>query len=317
MLILMGISPASHSVQALQGTEPATQLVTLSATESTAGPAHANRTVFIIAMENHDWSAIKNSPSAPYMNQQLLPIAAYAEQYFNPPRLHPSEPNYLWLEAGTNFGILDDADPVYNHVHSTEHLVTLLDRAGISWKTYLEGITGKVCPLVSAGGYAAKHNPMIFFDDVTDNRDPRSATCIQHMRPYSELAADLSNNTVSAYNFITPNECNDMHDSAGCATADPVRNGDTWLSKEMPKILASPAYQNGGVVFIVWDEGVPGDGPIGLIAVSPNAKPGYSNSIHYTHSSLLRTAQEIFGVTPLLGDAANATDLSGLFATFP
>ncbi len=43
----------------------------------------------------------------------------------------------------------------------------------------------------------------------------------------------------------------------------------------------------------------------------------YSNSIHYTHGSTLRTFEEIFGVTPLLNDAANETDLSDLFATFP
>ena len=40
----------------------------------------------------------------------------------------------------------------------------------------------------------------------------------------------------------------------------------------------------------------------------------YSNTIDYTHSSTLRTLQEIFGVDgPFLGDAANATDLSDLF----
>ena len=33
----------------------------------------------------------------------------------------------------------------------------------------------------------------------------------------------------------------------------------------------------------------------------------------YTHSSDLRTMQEIFHVGPFLGDAANATDLSDLF----
>jgi phosphatidylinositol-3-phosphatase len=52
--------------------------------------------------------------------------------------------------------------------------------------------------------------------------------------------------------------------------------------------------------------------------LSPDAKgAGYSNSIHYTHSSTLRTLQEIFGVTPLLGGATTAIDLSGLFKTFP
>jgi hypothetical protein len=63
-----------------------------------------------------------------------------------------------------------------------------------------------------------------------------------------------------------------------------------------------------------FDESENGDGPIGMIAVSPFAKPGYSNTIRYTHSSTLRTLEEIFGVTPLLGDAQNASDLSDLFA---
>ena len=54
-----------------------------------------------------------------------------------------------------------------------------------------------------------------------------------------------------------------------------------------------------------------------MIGISPNAKPGYSNTIHYNHGSTLRTIQEIFNVTPLLGDAANQTDLSDLFVSFP
>src|SRR5204862_2602041 len=79
-------------------------------------------------------------------------------------------------------------------------------------------------------------------------------------------------------------------------------------------ILNSQAYSNNGAVFIAWDEAGSGDGPIGMILLSPLAKGGgYSNSVHYTHSSTLRTLQEIFNVGPLLGDAANATNLSDLF----
>jgi hypothetical protein len=72
-------------------------------------------------------------------------------------------------------------------------------------------------------------------------------------------------------------------------------------------------------VFIVWDEGTSSsDGPIAMIVISPLAKGGgYNNAIHYTHSSTLRTMEEIFGVSPFVGDAANATDLSDLFRTFP
>ncbi|MDQ2714685.1 MAG: alkaline phosphatase family protein [Chloroflexota bacterium] len=275
------------------------------------------RTVFLIMMENHNWSDIKNSASAPYINKTLLPMASYAEQYYNPPGIHPSEPNYVWLEAGSNLGISDDADPDANHQSSTLHLVTLLNTASILWKSYQEGISGTVCPLSRDGLYAPKHNPMVFFDDVTNTNDPNSAYCIAHVRPYSELATDLQQNTQARYNFITPDLCNDMHDTCGPLN-DAVKQGDTWLSQNLPPILNSQAYQSGGIVFITWDEGEGGDGPIGMIVLSPVAKGGgYSNTIHYTHSSLLRTLQEIFGVTPLLGDAASATDLGDLFTTFP
>src|SRR5439155_1291624 len=193
---------------------------TLPGTCTGACPIH---TVFLILMENHDWSSIKGSPSAPYINDILLPIASHAEQYYNPPGVHPSEPNYLWLEAGTNFGILNDNYPSSNHQSSTSHLVNLLEAAGLSWR-----------------------------------------------------------------------------------------------ATEVPKILASQAYAHNGVLFILWDEGGSGGGPIGMIALSPKAKGGgYANTIHYTHSSTLRTIEEIFGVTPMLGDAANATDLRDLFVSFP
>jgi phosphatidylinositol-3-phosphatase len=289
------------------------------ANQATATPAsnHAIKTVFLIMMENHNWSDIKGNPSAPYINHTLLPMASYAQQYYNPPNNHPSEPNYLWLEAGTNFGITDDGPPSLNHQSTTQHLVTLLTKAHISWKAYEEGISGQVCPLIDTGEYATKHNPMIYFNDVTNTNNLNSAYCIAHERPFTELSSDLTHNTVSRYNFITPNLCDDMHDSC-LPSFDAVKQGDTWLSQQIPPIMNSAAYKDGGAIFITWDEAATGDGPIGMIVLSPTARGnGYSNTIHYTHSSTLRTIEEIFGVTPLLGDAAKATDLRDLFQTFP
>src|SRR5437763_1585698 len=60
---------------------------------------HAIKTVFLILMENHNWSDIKGNPSASYINRTLLPRASHAEQYYNPPGNHPSLPNYLWLRS--------------------------------------------------------------------------------------------------------------------------------------------------------------------------------------------------------------------------
>ena len=265
-------------------------------------------------MENRDWSEIKGSASAPYINKALLAAASYANDYRNPPGLHPSLPNYIWLEAGTNLGVADDQDPAANHRSTTNHLVSLLRHAGISWKSYQEDIPGTACPVTAINKYAPKHNPMVYFDDVTISM----SYCIDHVRPYAELARDLEVDAVPAYSFITPNLCDDMHDSSGCPSLDPIRNGDDWLAREVPKILASPAYKRDGALFITFDEGEgASDGPIALIVLSPFAKGGgYSNAVPYTHSSLLRTVQHIFGVGPLLGDAANAEDLGDLFANW-
>src|SRR5260370_804564 len=177
------------------------------------------RTIFLILMENHNWSDIKNSPNAPYINNTLLPMASNADQYYNPPGIHPSEPNYLWLEAGTNFGIANDGPPSANHQSTTSHLVTLLKNVGVSWRTYQENITGATCPTTDSYPYATKHNPFVFFDDVV-NGD--WATTI---RPFTELAGDLANHTTAQYNFITPNLINDMQDSAPPLN-NPVKQGD-------------------------------------------------------------------------------------------
>jgi hypothetical protein len=278
-----------------------------------AGDLPPMQTVFVILLENHDWSDFKGSSNAPFINGTLLPLASHCEQYYNPPGLHPSEPNYLWLEAGTNFGIFDDNDPAINHQNTSNHLAAQLDRAGISWKTYQEDIPGDVVPLTAINGYAPKHNPFVFFDDMTGTNNPNDAYGLAHIRPCTELAADLTNNSVARYNFITPDLCDDGHDT--CAPQnDSIRQTDDWLAGEVPKILNSAAYSNNGALFIIWDESEDSDGPIGMMLLSPLARGGgYGSNVHYTHSSFLRTMQEIFGVSPWLGDAANATDLSDLF----
>jgi phosphatidylinositol-3-phosphatase len=275
-----------------------------------AAPLPPIRTVFVILMENESLSSIKGNPSAPFINTVLLPQASHCEQYYAIG--HPSLPNYLWLEAGTAFGITNDDPPSVHSQPTTNHLVSLLNRAGISWRAYEENISGAVLPLVDAYPYAVRHNPFVYFQDVTGTNNPSDPYGIAHVRPYSELARDLASQSAASYNFITPNVCSDMHDSCP-PLSNPILQGDTWLSEEIPKIMNSSAYTNNGAIFVVWDEGS-STSTIGMIVLSPLARGnGYSSSVMYTHSSMLRTVQEIFHVTPLLGDAANAANLSDLF----
>jgi phospholipase C len=315
------------SAGALAQSQPATTLQP-SITVQPDSQAHNIKTVFVIVMENHNWTgnygaSIKGNPDAPYINYTLLPMASHAERYFNPYHNHPSLPNYIWLEAGSNLGVHSDGSPAQDERNTTEHLTTLLEHAGISWRAYEEDTNGTVCPLGDSGRrdsnghvlYSPRHDPFVYFDDVTGHLNWHSAYCISHVRPFGELATDLSRDRVARYNFITPNLCDDMHDSCG---GNAIKHGDEWLSKVVPEIMRSTAYRSGGALFITWDEAGRGDGPIPLLLLSPLAKGNYyQNYIYYDHGSLVRTIEEIFGVWPLLGDAAHQSDLRGLFRVFP
>jgi hypothetical protein len=273
--------------------------------------SHTNiQALFLILMENVSWPDIVNGPNAPFIKNVLLPQSSYASNMFIVPGTFGSLPQYLWLESGTNWGVAtDSSDPASHHFNTTNHLVIQLQNAGISWKAYQENISGTTCPTASSGLYAAYHNPFVYFDDIYLN----ATNCTNHIRPYTELARDLTNNTVARYNFITPNLCNCMHGGTGCS-ANRILTGDTWLANEIPRIMNSQAYHNNGAILVTWDEGTGNvAGPFGTIVLSPLAKGGgYVMTNRLDHTATFRTLQEIFHV-PLLYAAKTGTNLSDLF----
>src|SRR5215471_12392062 len=152
--------------------------------EARADDGRSVKTVFVIAMENHNWTQPANqfsgpiqqifqNPNAPFINSLVNGTAvatingrqlkisqqvAYAANYRsvlataggNNPHIHPSEPNYIWAEAGFNFNIFNDADPFtqnggptvnqVNNLDNQLHLVGLLTQARRTWRSYQEDI---------------------------------------------------------------------------------------------------------------------------------------------------------------------------------
>ncbi len=275
-------------------------------------------------MENEAAAAIYGSASAPYINTQLLPRAARANAFADPlPDALPSEPHYVWMEAGTNqfsdATFTTDADPsATNSTASTAHLATQMDAAKppVSWLSYQEGLNASTgaCPVHSSGFYVAKHDPYLFFQDIAGSPpSPASALCAAHHRAYTPaaLAQDLQQGAVAQYNFITPDVCHDMHGASGCPGSDDIRSGDDWLAAALPPLIAY-ADANDGVILIVWDEPVGGSTLIPFIAIGPKVKPGYASNVRFTHSSLTKTVEEAFGL-PILPTVAGASDFSDLF----
>jgi hypothetical protein len=250
-------------------------------------------TVFTIVMENHSSNQILGNPAAPFINslaQQNAIAAAYHDAY-----VHPSEPNYLWMVAGENFGILNDDDPsAANVIASRAHLADQIEGAGLTWRAYDESM-GAPCGLQSHDNYAVKHNPFAYFADINGwngSAFAPSPRCESHVVDYSQFEVDLAAGTLPDYVFITPNLIDDMHNGS-------VADGDAWAAREIPNILGSSAYQRGGVLFLLWDEGTDqGDDPP-FIAVSPNARPGYVSQTPYDTSAYLLTVQRLLGVDPL------------------
>jgi hypothetical protein len=272
-------------------------------------PPPGVQTVFLIILENMDWSTVKWNGSMPYLNNTLLAQGAHAENYAQT-GLHPSGPNYVYLEAGSNLGVTDNSAPSSYNLTTSDHLVRYLDRAGISWRVYSGSLpAGSSCPRQRLQAI----DPVLYFLD--ESTDP---SCLAHNRPLSELSADLANNYVARYNLIVLDDCR-----SGASACSPLWDGfaqaDQTLRQLIEPIRASPVYANNAAIFVTWDEGTnrTGTANIGMIVLSPLARAGYENYIAYSPASLLRTVQSIFGVSPYLRDAASATPLDDLFSSPP
>src|SRR5262249_36838382 len=135
----------------------------------------------------------------------------------------------------------------------------------------------------------------------------------QYYAPLQQLQTDLNNNTLARYSVITPNQFNDMHSSlntdftyqgvtyAAHTDQQAIAIGDNFLSQIVPTIMASQAYKNNGVIVIWFDETERGNTTsftIPEIVISPLAKGNaYNSTLAYTHSSDLKSMQELFGVS--------------------
>ena len=265
-----------------------------------------------IWMENHDYGQIVGSPDAPYINS-LIGACGLATNFHN--ITHVSLPNYIGAVTG-----LPLEDLLKFRFDCSPSATCSTDGPSIfsqvpSWKAYMESMTTN-CQPTGFIGYAVRHNPPPYLTSL-------AATCPTLDVAYTDLQADLDNDTLPAFSFITPNSVNDMHDGS-----DPVaiQNGDNWLAAELPKILNSAAYQSGTTaIFITFDEGEggtfgedcaanPGDESchVATIVISPSTPAGVTSDRLFTHYSLLKTTEQMLRV-PRLGVARRARSMRHAF----
>ena len=150
-----------------------------------------------------------------------------------------------------------------------------------------------ICVQTSAGRYAVKHNPAAYYFSSADR-----TACQADDLPLGELNAgelreDLDTGNLPSFAFVTPDLCDDTHDC-------PVATGDAWLQTWVPAILAATPGRT--ALFLVWDEPT----PMPFIAIAPTVRSGSDISARVDHYALLRTTEEMLGITAPLGAAADA-----------
>jgi acid phosphatase len=244
----------------------------------------------LVIFENESYDQVVGSPQAPYITGLSKSWANMTQSFAI---THPSQPNYLALFSGSTQGVNGDQCPVS---YSAANLGSELLAANITFRGYAESMPSKgfsgcqAVPDTLPSGYLymRKHVPWADFTNL-----PKSVSQV-YKKPFSKPPAQFV--------WITPNMCNDMHDC-------PISTGDTWASKNLPKLIAWDE-KNNGVLILTFDEndGSPGN-QIPTILIG-NVKPGqFSQTVN--HYSVLRTIEDVFGISPL-GGASSASPIKGV-----
>jgi Phosphoesterase family len=294
--------------------------------------------VFVIVEENNGYHDVIGNPAAPNLTY-LAKTFGVATDYFG---VSPccSEPNYVGLLGGSTFNVTSD-DAYWKNTVNAPSLISQLDKAGISWKAYLQalpypGYEGICYPAKCNGApdsdplFVSKHDGI---QNYTTSQNPADWS---RQVPIGTLAADLRSGNVPAVSYVVPDECHDMHgDPPYCLDSgnigDPqnqhlVAVGDAYLGQLVSEIThASFWAQGNNAIAITFDEGDntagccdanPGAGQVALVVITSHGPRGLKNPSPANHYSLLSTIQHNFGLGCLqfTCDTKHVKPLTSMFA---
>jgi phosphatidylinositol-3-phosphatase len=147
-----------------------------------------------------------------------------------------------------------------------------LTAQGQTWRAYIEGLGGPGQPVSCehpaigaqdssqaspADPYLTWRNPFVYFHSLTD-----TAACAKNDVGLGSLASDLkSASDTPALAYIAPGPCDDGSPQP-CAPGQPagLAPADVFLRNVVTQIEGSPAYKQGGLIAITFDQ-APQSGP--------------------------------------------------------
>lgn len=259
--------------------------------------------VAVLVLENRSYGQVIGSPRAPFLNR-LARRYSLATRYYA--LAHPSLPNYIALTGGQTYGIRTDCNTC-----DTGHrnLLNQLDRAGIGWRAYFEGLADRSELIARTTQYDPHYNPFAYFERIEGSTWARA-----RIGNFADLRRDLARRRLPRFSWIAPDVFHDGHNGS-------LREADRVASHLVPGVLRALGPR--GVLYLLWDEGPnsdlrgtgdsPGGGRVVLIAAGGAARRGARISVRANHYALLRMIEANFGL-PALGKAGLPSTplLSGL-----
>src|SRR6266705_4549337 len=236
-----------------------------------AAPTNNFDQFVIVLMENHDLSDIYGP--APYMTQ-LADQYAFSQHWAS--ITNPSQPNYIALIGGSTFGVSGDGNhPNLNH----PTIVDIIENSGHTWNAIAEG-SGSGCSINPDRG--EDHFPFLSYTTITGS--PARCANLHYGAP-TDVVAALNAGT----NFIwfTPNDGHNMHDNS-------VASGDVWIQSWVPGLLTAMGTKKAALI-LMFDEAYTSPPYIYMSFSGPATKLAYNSTASYSHYSLAKLLEDVWG----------------------
>jgi hypothetical protein len=246
--------------------------------------------VVVVIEENHSYQEIIGNPDAPYMNQLASQGASLTDMHGV---THPSQPNYIAMFSGSTQGVIDNNIP---RPLTAPNLGTQLLGKGMSFVGYSQSLPYVGFTGANYGPYARRHVPWVSFPGL-----PKAVN-----QPFTMFPADFSK--LPTVSYIVPNVNYDMHDGS-------IATADAWLKAKFDPYVQWAQTHN-SLLIVTWDEDdFTVDNHIPTFFVGPMVKQGQYGAT-LDHFNLLRTVEDMYGLSPL-ANAAKAAPITDVWATTP
>ncbi|HEX9566331.1 MAG TPA: alkaline phosphatase family protein, partial [Thermoplasmata archaeon] len=236
----------------------------------------------VVLMENKNLNEVYGP--APYMTQ-LADQYSFSQGWSS--ITNPSQPNYIALLGASTFGVGGDGNhPNLNH----PTLVDLIETSGHTWNAIAEG-SGSGCSINPDRG--EDHFPFLSYTTITGN----PARCANlHSGGPADVVTAL--NAGTSFIWFTPNDSHNMHDNS-------VASGDAWIQSWVPGLLTAMGTKKAALI-LMFDEAYTSPPYIYMSFSGPATKLAYKSTASYSHYSLAKLLEDVWGGGSLAQGDVNA-----------